>query len=89
MLGSLAALTQGAERVDVITVKGIIDPLVVQYVGQGIKMAHQDGAQCLVILDEVDLVTVTILTGHKSLNTTAIYTQYEPIPLTTTLRFPV
>lgn len=49
MLGSLAALTQGAERVDVITVKGIIDPLVAQYVGQGIKMARQDGAQCLVI----------------------------------------
>jgi len=49
LLGSLVALTQGPEHVDVITVKGVIDPLVAQYVRQGIRMAQQDGAQCLVV----------------------------------------
>jgi membrane-bound serine protease (ClpP class) len=49
LLGSFAALAQGGERVDVVTVKGVIDPFVAQYVGQGIEIAQQDGAQCLVI----------------------------------------
>jgi len=48
-LSSATALAQGAERVDIITVKGVIDPLVAQYVRRGIEIARQDGAQCLVI----------------------------------------
>ena len=40
---------QGGEHVDVITVKGVIDPLVAQYISQGIKLAQRDGAQCLII----------------------------------------
>ena len=47
--GLLSASAQGGEHVDVITVKGVIDPLVAQYVGRGIELAQQDGAQCLVI----------------------------------------
>ena len=47
--GLLSASAQGGEHVDVITVKGVIDPLVAQYVGRGIELALQDGAQCLVI----------------------------------------
>ena len=46
---SLPTSAQGEAHVDVITVKGVIDPLVAQYVGQGIHMAQRDGAQCLVI----------------------------------------
>ncbi len=49
LLGSLVALAQGGEHVDVVTVKGVIDPLIAQYVGRGIEIAQQDGAQCLVI----------------------------------------
>ncbi len=49
LLSGLFALAQGGERVDVITVKGVIDPLVAQYVGRGIEIAQQDGAQCLVV----------------------------------------
>ena len=47
--GLLSASAQGGKHVDVITVKGVIDPLVAQYVGRGIELAQQDGAQCLVI----------------------------------------
>jgi membrane-bound serine protease (ClpP class) len=43
------ALAQGAAHVDVVTVKGVIDPLVAQYLARGIQLADQDGAQCLVI----------------------------------------
>jgi len=42
-------LAQSPVHVDVLTVKGIIDPLVAQYMGRGIEVAHRDGAQCLVI----------------------------------------
>lgn len=49
LLGGFVALAQAAEHVDVITVKGVIDPFAAQYVGQGIEIAQQDGAQCLVI----------------------------------------
>jgi membrane-bound serine protease (ClpP class) len=49
LCGSRFALAQGAAHVDVVAVKGVIDPLVAQYVGQGVEIAQQDGAQCLVI----------------------------------------
>lgn len=49
VLHGFAALAEDGERVDVITVKGVIDPLVAQYVEQGLKIAQQDEAQCLVI----------------------------------------
>ncbi len=42
-------LAQGGGHVDVISIKGVIDPFVAQYAGQGIEIAQQDGAQCLVI----------------------------------------
>jgi membrane-bound serine protease (ClpP class) len=47
--GSLMVLAQSTAHVDGITVKGVIDPLVAQYVARGIQLAQQDGAQCLVI----------------------------------------
>jgi len=47
--GGLAALAQGGEHVDVISVKGVIDPLTAQYVHRGVASAQQDGAVCLVI----------------------------------------
>jgi len=40
---------QYGEHVDVITVKGVIDPFIVQYVSRGLIIAQRDGAQCLVI----------------------------------------
>jgi membrane-bound serine protease (ClpP class) len=49
LLGSHSALAQGTARVDVIAVKGVIDPFVAQYLTRGIQLAEQDGAQCLVI----------------------------------------
>lgn len=49
LLGRSTVLAQGGGRVDVVTVKGIIDPLVAQHVRRGIEIARQDGAQCLVI----------------------------------------
>jgi membrane-bound serine protease (ClpP class) len=48
-LSSLTAWAQHRERVDVITVKGVIDPFTAQYVGRGLDIAQEDGAQCLVI----------------------------------------
>jgi len=47
--GSLLALAQDTAHVDVVSVKGVIDPLVAQYLARGIQLAEQDGAQCLVI----------------------------------------
>jgi len=49
LLGDPVALAQGGERVGVIAVKGVIDPLIAQYVSQGIEVAQRDGVQCLVI----------------------------------------
>jgi membrane-bound serine protease (ClpP class) len=40
---------QDSEHVDVVTVKGVIDPFVAQYVGRGLEIAQADGAQCLII----------------------------------------
>ncbi len=48
-LSSPLALAQQGEHVDVITVKGVIDPFTAQYVGRGIDIAQGDGAQCLII----------------------------------------
>jgi membrane-bound serine protease (ClpP class) len=47
--GNHNALAQETARVDVIAVKGVIDPFVAQYLTRGIQLAEQDGAQCLVI----------------------------------------
>lgn len=47
--GNHFALAQGTARVDVIAVKGVIDPFVAQYLTRGIQLAEQNGAQCLVI----------------------------------------
>lgn len=49
LLGNLTTLAQGGKHVDVITIEGVIDPLVAEYVDRGIAIAQQDGAQCLVI----------------------------------------
>ena len=43
------ALAQPGEHVDVITVKGVIDPFTAQYVGRGLDIAQEDGAQCLIV----------------------------------------
>lgn len=43
------ALAQPGEHVDLITVKGVIDPFTAQYVGRSLDIAQNDGAQCLVI----------------------------------------
>ena len=48
LLCSPAVLAQG-DHVDVISVKGVIDPITAQYVSRGIEIAQSDGAQCLVI----------------------------------------
>ena len=48
-LSSPLALAQHGEHVDVITVKGVIDPFTAQYVGRGIDIAQEDGAQCLIV----------------------------------------
>ncbi len=47
--GLFPVLAQGGEHVDVITIKGVIDPLIAQYVDRGIEIAQRDGAQCLII----------------------------------------
>jgi membrane-bound serine protease (ClpP class) len=49
LLCSLPALAQPGEHVDLITVKGVIDPFIAQYVGRGLDTAQGDGAQCLII----------------------------------------
>jgi membrane-bound serine protease (ClpP class) len=49
LFGNHSALAQGTARVDVVAVKGVIDPFVAQYLTRGIQLAEQDGAQCLVI----------------------------------------
>jgi membrane-bound serine protease (ClpP class) len=49
LFSSPLALAQYGEHVDVITVKGVIDPFIAQYVGRGLAIAQRDGAQCLVI----------------------------------------
>jgi len=41
---------QGAGHVDVLTVKGAIDPWVDSYIQRGISLAEQDGAQAILIL---------------------------------------
>jgi membrane-bound serine protease (ClpP class) len=43
------ALAQHGEHVDVVTVKGVIDPFTAQYVGRSLDIAQNDGAQCLII----------------------------------------
>jgi len=48
-LSSPLASAQHGEHVDVITVKGVIDPFLAQYVSRGINIAQGDGAQCLII----------------------------------------
>jgi membrane-bound serine protease (ClpP class) len=45
----LLVSAQGGERVDVIRLEGIIDPVTAQYVHAAINAAQQDSAQCLVI----------------------------------------
>jgi len=47
--GFSSALAQHGEHVDVITVKGVIDPFIAQYVGRGLDIAQEDGAQCLIV----------------------------------------
>ncbi len=49
LFGNHFALAQGAAHVDVVTVKGVIDSLIAQYLARGIQLAEQDGAQCPVI----------------------------------------
>lgn len=49
LLGGSLALAQQGEHVDVITVKGVIDPFTAQYVSRGLDIAQGDGAECLVI----------------------------------------
>lgn len=49
LLSSLTAWAQHREHVDVITVKGVIDPFTAQYVGRGLDIAQEDGAQCLIV----------------------------------------
>jgi len=48
-LGGSLALAQQGEHVDLINVKGVIDPFTAQYVGRGLSIAQNDGAQCLII----------------------------------------
>lgn len=45
----LPALAQHGERADIIRVKGVIDPFTARYIGRGLDVAQEDGAQCLVI----------------------------------------
>ena len=49
LLSNSLALAQPGEHVDVIMVKGVIDPFTAQYLGRGLDIAQGDGAQCLVI----------------------------------------
>jgi membrane-bound serine protease (ClpP class) len=49
LLSSPPILAQHREHVDVITVKGVIDPFTAQYVGRGLDIAQEDGAQCLIV----------------------------------------
>jgi membrane-bound serine protease (ClpP class) len=49
LTGNIPAPAQGTAHVDVVTVEGVIDPVVAQYLARGIQLAGQDGAQCLVI----------------------------------------
>lgn len=49
LLSSPFASAQHGEHVDLITVKGVIDPFTAQYVSRGLDIAQGDGAQCLVI----------------------------------------
>ncbi len=49
LVGSPIASAQQGEHVDLITVTGVIDPFTAQYVGRGLDIAQEDGAQCLVI----------------------------------------
>lgn len=49
LLGSPLASAQPGEHVDLITVKGVIDPFTAQYVERGLDIAQGDGAQCLII----------------------------------------
>jgi len=44
-----SALAQSTTHVDVVSISGVIDPVVAQYVTRGIEMAQQDQAQCVVI----------------------------------------
>jgi len=47
--GFSPASAQPGEHVDLITVKGVIDPFTAQYVERGLNIAQGDGAQCLII----------------------------------------
>ncbi|MCL5074639.1 MAG: nodulation protein NfeD [Chloroflexi bacterium] len=51
LLGLLIPARGSAEenQVDVLSVKGVINPIVAGYIGRGINTAERDGAQCLVI----------------------------------------
>lgn len=49
LLSSPFASAQYGEHVDLITVKGVIDPFIAQYVSRGIDIAQSDGAQCLIV----------------------------------------
>jgi membrane-bound serine protease (ClpP class) len=49
LLSSLPALAQHGEHVYMITVNGVIDPFIAQYVGRGLDIAQGDGAQCLIV----------------------------------------
>jgi len=42
-------MAQQSEHVDLVTVTGVIDPFVAQYVGRGLDVAREEGAQCLII----------------------------------------
>lgn len=47
--GFSPALAQQGEHVDLITVEGVIDPFIAQYVERGLDIAQGDGAQCLIV----------------------------------------
>jgi len=43
------AYAQGVRQVDVLKVKGVINPIVSQYVNRGIERAENEGVECLII----------------------------------------
>lgn len=49
LFSSPPASAQHGEHVDLITVRGVIDPFIAQYVGRGLDIAQEDGAQCLIV----------------------------------------
>ena len=54
LVGALSSLApvqaQEATHVDLLRIKGAVSPVVVSYVGRGVRVAESDGAQCLIIV---------------------------------------